>query len=1853
MPARTITILAVYLTLSGIISLAGWAFDVPLLSDWAANGTAIQPNSAIATFFSGLAFLLIVFERRALSLFAGAVTGIIGLSAVFQFITGFDLRIDTLFLFGREWGQAGFSSPGRMGPGAAVSWFFTGTAIIAHVLSGSGNFGRGVRDQLGSVAMILAAGSFGISILSITGYLYNAHELYSLPGLSTIAFQASTYILAATLATFLLFPERGPARILFSDTPAGALVRRALPILILLPIALGLLRVQGQRWGMYDLELGMAIRALTEIVVLLALLWWATKAVTRESDRAQSHKNELIQVADSMPQVVWLTGSDGVVRYFNQRVSAFADTVASGDGNPYWIVALHPDDLQPTLAAWSKALEKGVEFTQEHRVRMADESYRWHLSRAIPVTEPESGELRWFGSSTDIDDLKRSADKLRSSEERFASFMENLPGLAWIKDADGRYLYVNSSAESAFGISTDEIYKKTDAEIFPARTADAFMENDRKAIVGGIQTVEELDAADGTTRVSLVNKFPIGQNGSAPLIGGVAIDITDQKRVQDDQEFLFRIADLIRTESNPVTLLYRVSEAVGRHLNLHRCLFNEIDLARDAETVHRHFYRSGDSVAGEHSISSYSSETSRLMAHGRTVINRDSRSDSRTAAFFDKVYGPAEELSYIAVPMLREGEWVASLWCSDDKPRGWTANDVSLVENVAERVWSAVERSRAENALRSSEEKFRSLFESIDEGFVIVEIIFDPVGRPSDYRFVEANPSFTRLTGLPGDALGKTARELVPGLEEFWFVTFGRVATSGESVRFENHSEAMNRWFDVYASRIGGEGSNRVAIVFNNITGRKLVEDALRESEERFSKAFRASPLVLTISSLETGKLVEVNDTFVEVTGYAREEAIGKTTLELGLWLEPADRSSEMNAVRENGQVRGEEYVFRLRDGTEIVGLLAAERIEISGEACSLTVIQDITERKFTEAALRESEARFRNISDAAPVLIWVSDATKKCTWFNQPWLDFTGRSMAEEVGDGWTDRIHPDDLQRCLHIYNTSFDKRLQFSVEYRMRRFDGEYRWLLDSGIPRFSGAGEFVGYIGACIDIDDRRAAESALRQSEARLQLATGIGNFGTWDLNFVDGRMIWSDKLFQIFGMSPTPDRTVERDVYRSRVSPSDLGSLGDLNEAALRSREEFSAEFRITREDDGKTRWLRAVARFFYDKNGNVVRSVGVAQDITERKLAEETLRESEHRFKLAQEAGNVGIWDWDAASDETFWSDKMWSFYGVKPLSIYPDNTFWEEHLHPHDRSRVIAGVNAALESLSSSYGDEFRIVRKNGEIRWLESAATIERDEAGRATRMYGVNLDITEKKQTAELIRASEAQLRLITDSIPALVSYIDKNEQYRFVNKQYTDWFGIENEDLLGCTMTEVLGRQARDQLKLRVDQVLTGEVVTFESWLDYRAVGRRFVHVSYVPDVDKDGAVAGFYALVTDLTEQKRSEDLLASSEKRVQLLTDSFTDYAIISLDPDGVISSWNPGAEYIFGYSADEIIGKPASILFTPEDTARGVPVQELERARRSGRASDERWHIRKDGSRFFANGVMAPLYVGEALTGYAKIAADLTEKKRNSEALQRAYDEMEMRVLERTRELSETNAALIEAINERKTSERQKITLLQRLVSSQEDERQRIARDLHDHLGQRLTALRLKLASLCDACKGDEDLYLRATRLQQIAELIDTDVSFLAWELRPSVLDELGLVEAIETFIKEWSRHYDIAVDFHTTGLSEKRLDREMETHLYRITQETLNNVVKHSEASAVSVLLERSGDNVVLIVEDNGKGFDVARVMNSEHGLGRGLGLSGIRERAELIGGSMEIESEPGSGTTVYVRVFITDLRLLRHD
>lgn len=399
-----------------------------------------------------------------------------------------------------------------------------------------------------------------------------------------------------------------------------------------------------------------------------------------------------------------------------------------------------------------------------------------------------------------------------------------------------------------------------------------------------------------------------------------------------------------------------------------------------------------------------------------------------------------------------------------------------------------------------------------------------------------------------------------------------------------------------------------------DITERKLAEEALKKSEEKFSTAFRESPMALTLTSVKDHHYLDVNETFEHLTGWHRDEVIGMTPFDINVWDAPSERIELTKRLLSEGAIRNYEFRFRCREGTTRWGLGSAELIEIDNEQCMLSVIADITERKqieeklltseerlaavigsaldaiiavdseqrivlfnaaaekifgcrteevigtpferfiphrfrtehkqhiplfgeagtsncvmapfgalwglrttgeefpieasisqigtagkklFTviirditerrraEQAIRESEERFRLVANTAPVLIWMSGPDKLCTYFNQPWLEFTGRPMDAELGNGWADGVHPEDLRACLDTYTNAFDRHESFKMQYRLRRKDGEYRWIFDLGVPRFNPDGSFAGYIGSCIDITERKIAEEALAGLSGRL------------------------------------------------------------------------------------------------------------------------------------------------------------------------------------------------------------------------------------------------------------------------------------------------------------------------------------------------------------------------------------------------------------------------------------------------------------------------------------------------------------------------------------------------------------------------------------------------------------------------------------------------------------------------------------------------------------------------------------------------------------------------------------------------
>jgi len=386
---------------------------------------------------------------------------------------------------------------------------------------------------------------------------------------------------------------------------------------------------------------------------------------------------------------------------------------------------------------------------------------------------------------------------------------------------------------------------------------------------------------------------------------------------------------------------------------------------------------------------------------------------------------------------------------------------------------------------------------------------------------------------------------------------------------------------------------------------------------------------------------------------------------------------------------------------------------------------------------------------------------------------------------------------------------------------------------------------------------------------------------------------------------------------------------------------------------------------------------------------------------------------------------------------------------------------------------------------------------------------------------------------------------------------------------------------------------------------------------------------------------------LRENEERYRLIVERALDYGILTMDAEGRIDSWSPGAEAVYGWKAEEALGQDVAIIFVPEDRAARQPEKELALARERGAAPDVRWHQREDGTRVFIEGTTR-LLTDEAgdVRGFLKIGQDTTRRRRVEEerivaeaALRELNQTLEQRVEERTAELAAAIAALTEENEERARAEEARRAVLRQLVTAEEEERRRISRELHDSMGQLVTGLLLGLRALGAVAPEHA---ARIDELERLADRIAREAQHLALELRPPALDNLGLRLALQNLLEDWSERHGIEADFHAAGVEEgRRLPPEIETTIYRIVQEGLTNVLKHAGATQVNLVLERRRGTVVAILEDDGRGFSPDEVLESPEKAQR-LGVRGMRERVALVGGEMEIESSPGSGTTLFVRV-----------
>jgi PAS domain S-box-containing protein len=356
----------------------------------------------------------------------------------------------------------------------------------------------------------------------------------------------------------------------------------------------------------------------------------------------------------------------------------------------------------------------------------------------------------------------------------------------------------------------------------------------------------------------------------------------------------------------------------------------------------------------------------------------------------------------------------------------------------------------------------------------------------------------------------------------------------------------------------------------------------------------------------------------------------------------------------------------------------------------------------------------------------------------------------------------------------------------------------------------------------------------------------------------------------------------------------------------------------------------------------------------------------------------------------------------------------------------------------------------------------------------------------------------------------------------------------------------------------------------------------------------------------------RSADALLRTEERFRLLVEAIDDSAIVMLNPDGYVASWNAGAERIYGYEGDEVIGRHSLVFHTTGDVRRGVPTALLVEAADRGRASDEGWRMRKDGTRFFANVFLTALRDPDGtLSGFANVTRDVSERREADEAIRRTVEELQR--VDGDRRL-----------------------LLSRLVRAQEEERRRVAADIHDDTVQVMSAVAMRL-DLVERRVSDPGLHHMISESAALVHAAIDRLRRMIFALHPPALDDEGLAAAVAAFVAE----EEVTRDGPAVRI-ESRLTREprhdVRVLAYRIIQEALVNAYKHSDATEVHVLLRQSPDGFVVIrVHDDGRGFPMDE--GQRPGAGH-IGLAAMREHAQVAGGRCVVRSEPGRGTTVDV-------------
>jgi PAS domain S-box-containing protein len=680
----------------------------------------------------------------------------------------------------------------------------------------------------------------------------------------------------------------------------------------------------------------------------------------------------------------------------------------------------------------------------------------------------------------------------------------------------------------------------------------------------------------------------------------------------------------------------------------------------------------------------------------------------------------------------------------------------------------------AKEKITASEKRFRNIVEQAPLGITIF--------RGTSFMVEMANETYLMIVDRDEENfVGKLLFDVLPEVKDTVAPLLREVMATGIPYHGKEFPITLNRYgkkelsyfnFVYHPLREEGEITG-IIVVASDVTDLVKAKYALQESEEQFRVLVMQSPIPMAIFR-GTDYVIELaNNMMLEnIWQRTKEQVTGKKLLEIFpelLGQKYPDLLAEVwRSGKKHRETESVAFIQR-RDGLQkfFLDFEYAPLVDFEGNISGLMVtVNDVTEKVEARNKLAESEKRFRNVADSAPVLIWMEGTDKLGNFFNKEWLDFTGISLEEQTGRSWLELIHEEDKKRCQEIYYYSFDRRQEFYMEFRLRRQDGQYRWISATGVPRLSNDGIFEGYIGACLDIHEQIVTQKILKDNEERLNIVIDASELGTWEFEILSDEIHYSPRMLEIFGFPP--DAKIGHKNFLANLHPDDRAIRDKAMEEGLKSGLIFYQVRFIW--NDGSLHWAEARGKVFRDEEGTPTRLVGTVRDITEEKKYQQRLEEREQKFRLLADAMPQFVWTGDAEGNLNYFNQSVYKYTGLSPEQVASEG--WLQIVHPDEREE---NVRRWMNSINTGqdFIFEHRFRMKDGDYRWQLSRAIPQRDDAGRIEMWVGTSTDIQEQKMFANEL---ERQVHQRTKELE------EKNTDLEKTNKELKSFAYVSSHDL---------------------------------------------------------------------------------------------------------------------------------------------------------------------------------------------------------------------------------------------------------------------------------------------------------------------------------------------------------------------------------------------------------------------------------------------------------------------------------------